>query len=24
MFRQPDWVNCVVRRVYFGGCPKTV
>jgi len=23
LFRQPDGVNCVVRRVYFGGCPKT-
>jgi len=24
MFRQPDGVNCVVKRVYFGVCPKTV
>ena len=23
LFRQPDGVNCVVRRVYFAGCPKT-
>jgi len=23
LFRQPDGVNCVVRRVYFGDCPKT-
>jgi len=23
LFRQPDGVNCVVRRVYFGACPKT-
>jgi len=23
LFRQPDGVNCVVGRVYFGGCPKT-
>ena len=23
LFRQPDGVNCVVRRVYFGVCPKT-
>jgi len=23
MFREPDGANCVVRRVYFGGCPKT-
>jgi len=23
LFRQPDGVNCVVRRVYFRGCPKT-
>ena len=23
LFRQPDGVNFVVRRVYFGGCPKT-
>jgi len=22
-FRQPEGVNCVVGRVYFGGCPKT-
>jgi len=22
LFRQPDGVNCVVRRVYFGGFPK--
>ena len=22
LFRQQDGVNCVVRRVYFGGCPK--
>jgi len=23
LFRQPDGVNCVVKIVYFGGCPKT-
>jgi len=23
LFRQSDGVNCVVRRVYLGGCPKT-
>jgi len=23
LFRQPDGVNCVARRVYFGGCSKT-
>ena len=23
LFRQPDGVNCVVRRVYSGVCPKT-
>jgi len=23
LLRQPDGVNCVVRRVYFAGCPKT-
>jgi len=23
LFRQTDGVNCVVRRVYFGDCPKT-
>jgi len=23
LFRQPDGVNCVVRRVYFGVYPKT-
>ena len=22
LFRQPDGLNCVVRRVYFGVCPK--
>jgi len=22
LFRQPDGVNFVIRRVYFGGCPK--
>jgi len=22
LFGQPDGVNCEVRRVYFGGCPK--
>jgi len=22
LFRQPDGVKCVVRRVYFGGVPK--
>ena len=23
LFRKPDGVNCVVRRIYFGDCPKT-
>jgi len=23
LFRQPDGANCVVRKVYFGGCPQT-
>jgi len=23
LYRQPDGVNFVVRRVYFGGCSKT-
>jgi len=23
LFREPDGVNCVVRRIYFGDCPKT-
>jgi len=23
LFRQPDGVDCVVRVVYFGRCPKT-
>jgi len=23
LFREPDEVNCVVRRVYFEDCPKT-
>jgi len=23
LFRQPNGVNCAVRRVYFSGCPKT-
>jgi len=23
LFRQPDGVNCVVRRAYFGDCPRT-
>jgi len=23
LFRQQDGVNCVVRRVYFGGCLET-
>jgi len=22
LFREADGINCVVRRVYFGGCPK--
>jgi len=24
MFRQPDGVNCVVKRVYYRNCPRTV
>ena len=23
LFRQPDGIDCVVRRIYFGGCAKT-
>jgi len=23
LFRQPDGIDCVVRRFYFRGCPKT-